>query len=159
MMEVQCLGSSLALFSVPAQMCPTRLTPRPREPNATATARSTRGPAHGLGTAGCLSIWAQPRDSSCQPRLGLSAQETRTLIWAHDTLTALNVVTCDMPSSVGVELLCKEGTADGLCCPRGWDTTVHCTYLIRVTRIQLCHSRCFSVSSFTPSSWGVAPLW
>lgn len=73
-------------------------------------------------------------------------------IWTHKTLMALDVVTCDTPFSVWVELLCKEGTADGLCCPRGWDTMTHCTHPFGVTRVQLCHSRCFSVSSFTPSS-------
>lgn len=43
---------SLAVFSVPAQMCPTCVTHRPQELNATATARSTHGPARGVGTAG-----------------------------------------------------------------------------------------------------------
>lgn len=42
------------------------------------------------------------------------------------TLMAVDLVAWEMSFYTGAGVLCKEGTADGLCCPRGLDTGVHC---------------------------------
>lgn len=76
---------------------------------------------------GPLTTWGQPRDSSCQPRLCVSAQaETRTPVLTPQTLMALDLITWEMSFYVSAGVLCKEGTVDRPCCPRGLDTSVHC---------------------------------
>lgn len=83
-----------------------------------------------------LTIWAQPRDSSCWPRLCVSAQvEARTLVLTPKTLVALDLLPGKRPSTREQEYCARKALLMDHAVQGVWTPgfTVF-THLLRVTR-------------------------